>query len=225
MTWLKICGTTNLRDAQLSIDAGADALGFIFAPSPRRIDVADAEAIIRALSGDVESIGVFANQAADHVAAIADQAGLTGVQLHGDEPPSSLREYRRTLGDRRIIKTLHAGDLVRSRDTLAAYLSACDSIDAVLLDSGSAQQRGGTGMAFAWNETLSVATEIREATSLIIAGGLNSANVAEAMKLFDPWGVDVVSGVESCPGTKDEPKLREFVAAVRQTELSSIRRK
>ena len=225
MTWVKICGTTNLRDAELSVAAGADALGFIFAPSPRQVDIATAAAIIGALASEVEAIGVFVNDTPEHVAEVTEQTGLTGVQLHGDESAAKLREYRRLLGDRKIIKAFSARDPLRSGDDLSAYLSACDSIDAILLDSGSAQQRGGTGVAFDWQDALPVAEEIRGATSLIIAGGLDSENVAGAIEIFDPWGVDVVSGVEASPGKKDEVKLRKFVAAVRQTEQSITRRK
>jgi len=225
MTWVKICGTTNLRDAELSVAAGANALGFIFAPSPRKIEIGEAAAIVHALRGEVETIGVFVNEMPERLAEMSEQVGLAGVQLHGDEPAQSLREYRRLLGERKIIKTLHASDLLRSRNGLAAYLSACDSVDAILLDSGSARGRGGTGAAFPWEEALPLAAEIRRGTSLIIAGGLNAENVARAIRLFDPSGVDVVSGVEGSLGNKDEAKLREFVTAVRQTEPSMTRRK
>ncbi len=220
MTWIKICGTTNLRDAQLSLAAGADALGLIFAPSARRIELTTASVIVSALSGEAEMIGVFVNETPRRVAEVAKHVGLTGVQLHGDEPAASLPEFRRALGDRKIIKTLHVNELLNAGEKLAAYLSARDSIDAILLDSGSAQERGGTGAAYDWTRALPIAEQIRNATPLIVAGGLTPQNVARAIELFEPWGVDIVSGVESAPGKKDETKLHDFLAAVRQTPAS-----
>jgi phosphoribosylanthranilate isomerase len=219
MTWIKVCGTTNLPDAQMSVSSGADALGFIFAPSPRRIGVALASEIVAALPNEVERIGVFVNQSPERVAEIAVQVGLTGVQLHGDEPPEQLPEFRGAVGSRRIIKALQARELLNaSRDMVAKYLRSCDSIDAVLLDSGSPSQRGGTGDVFSWEEALPLAASIQEAFPLIIAGGLNSRNADEAVQLFHPWGLDVVSGVERAPGKKDGIKLRDFIEAVRREQ-------
>jgi len=224
MTWVKICGTTNLHDAQLCVSAGADALGFIFAPSPRQIEIEAAKEIVAAIAGHVETVGVFVDESPQRVAEVASHAGLSGVQLHGDEPASMLPLFRRGLGNRKIIKTLHASELLERRRMLAEYLLARDSIDAILLDSGSPQQRGGTGTQFAWNKALPIATEIRRVMPLIIAGGLNADNVGHAIELFDPWGIDVVSGVESSPGNKDDGKLRDFMAAVRQTQASARQR-
>ena len=221
MTWVKICGTTNLRDAQLSIAAGADALGFIFAPSPRAIDVDTARQIVRDVGGKVEFIGVFVNQTPCAVSEVAQQAALSGVQLHGDEPPESLAEFRAELGDRKIIKVLHAGELLSNgAGKLSEYLSVRTSFDAILLDSGSLRQRGGTGVPYDWGQVLPFAEEIRKAMPLIIAGGLKADNVARVIELFDPWGVDVVSGVESQPGEKDDTLVHQFVAAARQTPAS-----
>jgi phosphoribosylanthranilate isomerase len=221
MTWVKLCGTTDLHDAELSVAAGTDALGFIFAPSPRRIAIAEAAEIIARLPDGIEKIGVFVNQTPAHVAEVAQQAGLSGVQLHGDEPVEQMSEFRRALGERRIIKTLQARDILKAPERLAEYLAARGSIDAILLDSGSALQRGGTGTPFAWQEVAPFAAAVRAAMPLIVAGGLNPQNVAKAIQLFAPWGVDVVSGVESEPGTKDEARLRDFVAAVRHTQASA----
>jgi phosphoribosylanthranilate isomerase len=220
MTWVKICGTTSLHDAQLATTAGADALGFIFAPSPRAVDVDSVRAIVRELPANVEKVGVFVNQTACAVAEVAQQAALTGVQLHGDEPPESLAEFRAELGDRKIIKVLHANELLEVARPLDRYLDMRGTFDAILLDSGSAQQRGGTGAAYEWNRVVPIAREIRKAMPLIIAGGLNAENVARAIAWFEPWGVDVVSGVESSPGTKEARKLRDFIAAVRQAPAS-----
>jgi phosphoribosylanthranilate isomerase len=225
MTWVKICGTTNLRDAEFSLVAGADALGFIFAPSPRKVDITAAADIIAPLSGHAEMIGVFVNETPERVAEIADQVVLSGVQLHGEELPDSLPEFRRTLGGRKIIKVLHAADLLGDGGgKLSEYLAARESLDAILLDSGSAQQRGGTGIAYDWNRVLPIAAEIRKAMPLIVAGGLNAGNVARAIEFFDPWGVDVVSGVESRAGVKDEMLVKEFITTARQTAASTKQR-
>ena len=215
--WVKVCGTTSLHDARLSVAAGANALGFIFAPSPRRVEVSEAGGIVAALADEVESIGVFVNESPTTVAEVASRVGLSGVQSHGDEAASQMAEFRRTLGQRKIIKTLTVSNLQSNHNSqLEDYLDAHESLDAILLDSGSAQQRGGTGVPFDWKDAEVIASRIRDRMPLIVAGGLNSDNVAQAIELFQPWGVDVVSGVESAPGTKDEIKLREFMSAVRQ---------
>jgi len=215
MTWIKICATTNLRDAQASVAAGANALGFTFAPSARRMEVATAGEIIAALPPEVEKIGVFVNETPERVAEIAARVGLTGVQLHGDEPAAELPKYRQMLGARRLIKTLQARALLTSGSDQQAYLDARANLDAILLDSGAPEQRGGTGVPFDWQSALPIVQEIKAVLPVIIAGGLTAANVGQAIRLFDPWGVDVVSGVERGPGNKDDVKLRSFVAAVR----------
>lgn len=213
MTWIKICGTTSLRDAQLSVDAGADALGFIFAPSPRHVEVETAAGIVAALPPAIETIGVFVNETPERIAEVADRVSLSGVQLQGDEPAEQLGEFRRTIGRRKIIKGLAAAALTVER--IESYLRLPNDIDAILLDSGSAKQRGGTGVPFDWERARALAGEIRAAMPLIIAGGLNCDNVGQAIQFFAPWGVDVVSGVERATGTKDREKLRAFIAAAR----------
>jgi phosphoribosylanthranilate isomerase len=220
MTWIKSCATTNLGDAQVSVATGADALGFIFAPSTRRIEVGTAAEIIMALPAMTEKIGVFVNESPERVAVIAAQAGLTGVQLQGDEPAAQLAEYRRLLGGRKVIKTLQARELLAGGDDrkLQAYLEARGTINAILLDSARPDQRGGTGLPFDWEAALPIVQRIKVVFPVIVAGGLTAGNVAQAIQLFKPWGVDVVSGVERETGKKDEAKLRGFVEAVRQAE-------
>lgn len=220
MTWIKFCGTTNLHDAQMSIASGANALGFIFAPSPRQVEIARAAEIVAALPDGVEKIGIFVNESPARVAEIVTLVRLTGVQLHGNEPAEQLPQFRHALGSRRIIKTLLASELLSGKDMVAGYLGSCDSIDAVLLDSGSAAKPGGTGIPFAWEDAVPLAAEIQAVVPVIIAGGLNPRNVGEALRLFCPWGVDVVSGVEREAGRKDETRLGDFVAAVRRAQVS-----
>jgi phosphoribosylanthranilate isomerase len=216
MIWIKICGTTNIHDAQLAVEAGANAIGFIFATSPRATDVDIARGIIREVASKAETIGVFVNQTPCAVAEVAQQTGLSGVQLHGDEVPDSLPNFRAALGQRKIIKVLHADELLSNAHKLDSYLAARESLDAILLDSGSPQQPGGTGAAYDWNSVLPVAQRIRSTLPLIIAGGLRPENIARAIGLFEPWGVDVVSGVEDRPGHKDETKVHAFIAGARQ---------
>ena len=220
MTWVKICGTTNLRDAQASVAAGANALGFIFAPSTRQVDVECAAKIIAELPAEVARIGVFVNETPDGMAEIAAQVGLTGAQLHGDEAAADLAGYRKALGGRKLIKTLQARELLANGGggTLQAYLDAREDFDAILLDSGVPNKRGGTGVPFDWKAALPLVQKIKGVLPVIIAGGLTAENVGQAIRLFEPWGVDVVSGVERKTGKKDEAKLRSFVGAARQME-------
>jgi phosphoribosylanthranilate isomerase len=220
MTWVKICATTNLCDGQASVAVGANALGFIFAPSTRRIEVGTAAEIIAALPAETEKIGVLVNEMPERAAQIAEQVGLTGAQLHGDEPPVQLTNYRQMLGGRKLIKTLQARELLAEGGDriLQSYLDVSGSLDAILLDSGVPSHRGGTGMPFDWQAALPLVQKIKAVLPVIIAGGLTPDNVGQAIRLFEPWGVDVVSGVERETGKKDEAKLRSFIAAVRQTE-------
>ncbi len=215
MIWIKICATTNLDDALASLDAGANALGFIFTTSSRQITLDEAAKIIASLPPSVEKIGVVVNESPEALAKLATDVGLSGLQLHGDEPAEQLPEYRRALGLRRIIKTLQAREILAAPGTLDDYLRNSKSIDGILIDSGSAAARGGTGVPFDWNTAIPIIERIKQHLPVIIAGGLTPANVADAIRLFDPCGVDVVSGVELSPGKKDPAKLRFFIAAAR----------
>jgi len=215
--WIKICATTNLDDALACLAAGANALGFILTGSPRQIAPEYAAAIIAALPPSVEKIGVVVNETPQRLAELANQIGLTGLQLHGDEPPDQLPEFRRALGLHKIIKTLRARELLAAPGMLDDYLRNSKSIDGILLDSGSPAARGGTGQTFDWNAALPIVERIKQVVPVIIAGGLTPANVAGAIRLFDPCGVDVVSGVELSPGAKAPDKLRAFLASARAT--------
>src|SRR5271169_6280831 len=162
MIWIKICATTNLDDAQASLDAGANALGFILTASPRQITPETAAKIIAALPPSVEKIGVVVNESPEALAKLATDVGLTGLQLHGDEPPDQLPEFRRALGLRKIIKTLQARELLAAPDKLDDYLRNSESIDGLLLDSGSPAARGGTGIPFDWNAALPIVERIKQ---------------------------------------------------------------
>jgi phosphoribosylanthranilate isomerase len=213
--WIKICATTNLDDARAAIDAGADALGFILTESPRQITPERTADIISALPASVEKIGVVVNETPAALAKLASDVGLTGLQLQGDEPAEQLPEFRRALGLRKIIKTLQARELLADPAKLETYLAQRESYDGILLDSGSAAARGGTGQTFDWNAMVPIVERIKAVVPVIIAGGLNPENVGEAVRSFDPCGVDVVSGVEREVGKKDEAKIRAFVEAAR----------
>ena len=216
MTWVKICGTTNLADAEAAMNAGTDALGFIFAPSPRQITEEAAAEIIDALPPTLKKIGVTVNQSPEAVAKLAQNVGLTGIQLHGDEPGDQMWAYRSALAPRMIIKTLQAQQVLTGGDDfLYSYLRVSEFFDSVLLDAGTPGQPGGTGVPFDWDALVGIVSHIQQWIPVIIAGGLTAANVSAAVQLFAPWGVDVVSGVESKPGRKDAAKLTAFVAAVR----------
>jgi len=211
--WIKICATTSLDDALVSLDAGANALGFILTESPRQITPEKAAEIISALPPSMEKIGVVVNETPDALTKLATDIGLTGFQLHGDEPPDQLPEFRRALGLRKIIKTLQARELLAEPSKLDAHLAVHASYDGILLDSGSPAVRGGTGQTFDWNAALPIVERIKQHVPVVIAGGLDPDNVGDAIRLFDPCGVDVVSGVELAPGKKDVAKVRSFIAA------------
>jgi phosphoribosylanthranilate isomerase len=212
--WIKICATTCIDDAFSSIEAGADALGFVFSASPRQISAERAREIVRQLPANIESIGVFRNESVERVAQVADEAGLTGVQLHGDETAAFITRIRAIFPAHRrigVIKAVLVNDYFEER--FAEICTDSDGIDSILLDSG-----GGSGRTFDWKRVQPLVEENRK--PLILAGGLNASNIEEAIRIFTPWGVDVVSGVEHEPGRKDPEKLRAFVAAARRTQPS-----
>jgi phosphoribosylanthranilate isomerase len=218
MTWIKICGTTNLEDAQLAAEAGADALGFIFAPSARRIAPAAAAEIIPVLPSKVEKVGVFVNEPAGQLGEMVTTLGLTAVQLHGDETSEVVHAIEAAFGgDFRIIKAL-AAEAASGDSPLSDEFARPKR--AFLLDNTGLGARGGTGEAFSWHDTALGVRKLSLRFNFIIAGGLTPENVSEAIRLFRPWGVDVVSGVESKPGKKDPGKLRAFIQAVREADTS-----
>jgi phosphoribosylanthranilate isomerase len=196
--FIKVCGTTCEDDALLAVALGADAVGFVFAPSPRQIAPQIAGDIVKRLPPEIVSIGVFQDVPPERVLRIAHAAGLRGVQLHGREPVETAQWLSTRLP--MVIQAFPAGDarVGRARE-YQAY--------AVLLDA----PHPGSGQVFDW----SLAAEVPAGQRLMIAGGLTAANVAAAIGRARPWGVDVVSGVEREPGRKDPIKMREFIEAAR----------
>lgn len=203
--FIKVCGITNLEDALAAVEAGADALGFNFyRQSPRYIAPDVARRITEQLPSTVMKVGVFVNESEpDEIARIMDSAGLTAVQLHGDESP----EYCSQLRDRFTIKA------VRARDDFEPQVVREYETDAILLDAYANGARGGTGRVVDWE----VARRVRELVpQLFLAGGLSPENVAEAIAAVDPYAVDACSSLESAPGRKDTKRVNAFVAAARR---------
>jgi phosphoribosylanthranilate isomerase len=211
-TWIKICGTTSLEDALSSMEAGADALGFIFAPSKRRILPENAQKIIQELPEKIEKIGVFLDAGAMGIRHVVREVALTGIQMHGEGefPPevySYLPEDRRE--GLRKIKTIIVWEGFEAR--FDSYAAVPGVVDTWLFDSGA-----GSGKPFDWQGAR--AKLGKRQGKFIVAGGLTPENVGDAIRTFRPWGVDVVTGVELEPGRKDPEKLKAFVAAVRKAE-------
>jgi phosphoribosylanthranilate isomerase len=218
MTWIKICGTTNLEDAKAAVEAGADALGFIFARSRRRISPKDAKRITTELPRATEKVGVFVNQSAKIIRSTVETAGLTGVQLHGDEDVDLIRDLRKQMTWLAIYRVA-AMNLVPKNGGVADLLKYIEAgCDGLVLDSGDRSRRGGTGTRFAWDEAAPLAQMLARKTKIVIAGGLTAENVANAIETFRPFGVDVVSGVEKKAGEKDHGKVKAFIEAVRAAD-------
>jgi phosphoribosylanthranilate isomerase len=215
--WIKICGNTSLNDARLAAEAGADAVGFVFAPSPRRVTVAQVAAITPHLPATVEKIGVFVDASLDEIESTVRACFLTGVQLHFDAAPELPEKLRDRLGlQLRILRVIHYdSDSGMHVTTQISEHARNPHVHAVLIDSRTAAAVGGTGVTFDWAEARGTVFDDREKFKLIVAGGLNPDNAAEAVATLLPWGVDVVSGVEAAPGRKDPDKVRAFIANAR----------
>jgi phosphoribosylanthranilate isomerase len=198
---VKICGVRSVEEAEAALEAGADALGFNFwPPSPRYVSPRAASEIINHLSPVVSTVGVFVNEEANRIIDIAFEVGLTAVQLHGDESP----EFCERLGSIKTIKAIRVGQ--------DFDLSVIESypVSMVLLDSDIKGSYGGTGQRFDWR----IAIEAKRLARIILAGGLTTDNVWEAITHVRPAAIDVCSGVEAAPGRKDLDKLRRFMAIV-----------
>ena len=217
--WIKICANTSLGDAQLAADAGADAVGFVFAPSPRRVTAEQAAKIVAQLPAALEKIGIFVDAGFGEIAATVEAAGLTGVQLHFDAPAALPAQLRERFGPGlRILGVVHFD--ARAGKHVAA-ITRDEHIDALLVDSRTAAAVGGTGVAFDWDAASKTIFQDTGAR-MVAAGGLTPENVADAIATLRPWGVDVVSGVEAAPGRKDPAKVRAFVANARAANTSAV---
>jgi phosphoribosylanthranilate isomerase len=221
---VKVCGITNRPDAQEAVEAGADLLGFIFFPkSPRWVtpeQVRDILGVIR--QANVLRVGVFVNESAQHIAQVLDFCGLDLAQLHGEEPPAVLglgggkTHMPRSPLRGRAYKAVRPSSLeealvLAQRYALPPQRQGQDLLPAFLLDAYHPELRGGTGRTGDWQLAVSLAIQ----HPLLLAGGLAPANIAQAVRIVRPWGVDVASGVEKAPGQKDHAALRAFITAAK----------
>lgn len=195
---MKVCGITSEEDALLAVAVGADAVGFIFAPSQRQVSAGRVADIVKRLPAEVLTVGVFKNESTARIREIVNQTGLTAVQLHGAETPAMVREVKQDV--RTVFKVVSPGSEAFERaDEFGA--------DAIMVDSPG----GGTGQVFDWR----LAEDAPAGVPLIMAGGLHPGNVAEAIAKVRPWGVDAATGTERSPGVKDPVLVRQFVQNAR----------
>jgi phosphoribosylanthranilate isomerase len=226
--FVKLCANTNPEDARLAAELGADAVGFVFAPSKRRVTAEQVAAMTRELPEGVEKVGVFAGDVgARELARSVRQAGLTAVQLHGAFDGQVVRELVAEFGGGlKVVQTVAYALDAADRDAADARFEGTlrEVVDeaavwAVLVDAARAGASGGLGVAFDWAHVGRIVERVvggREPRPrVILAGGLDAENVAEAVAAMKPWGVDVASGVEASPGKKDVGRMRAFVEAAR----------
>jgi phosphoribosylanthranilate isomerase len=218
--FIKICANTNLEDARLAAELGVDAVGFVFAPSKRRVTPEQVAEITRELPADLAKVGVFTSTDAAEIVQAAKVARLTAVQLHSAFDPQLVDAINAGSGGVlhvvQVVDVPVGMDQEKLRSVLTAVLSH-PYVLVALLDASHGGASGGTGRSFDWERTAAEVLAVQKATGgwVIVAGGLNAENVGEAIEAFAPWGVDVASGVESAPGKKDPERLRAFVAAAR----------
>ena len=199
---VKICGITSTADAITAVEAGADALGFVFyEKSPRYVTSAQAAAIIRHLPPFISRVGLFVDMPLDQIQRVLLETGIDTLQFHGEESPEFCRQFHHA-----TLKAIR----VRGAESLREIPSF--PVTGILLDSFVAGHLGGTGVQFKWELALEAK---RLGKPLILAGGLNVGNVEQAVRTVNPYGVDVSSGVESAPGKKDVAKVRDFIAIAR----------
>lgn len=216
--WIKICGNTSLEDARFAAEAGAHAVGFVFAPSPRRVEADLVRRIIHQLPPRLEKYGVFVDAGFDEIVSTVATSGLTGVQIHrsADELlPSRLRRHFAQLPERiGILRVLHYKN--QGFQEQLTELGRAEALDGVLVDSSTERAIGGTGTSFNWTEARESFLRTAPHLRLIAAGGLGPENVKQAIQILRPWGVDVVSGVENAPGKKDPARVLAFIRSAQE---------
>jgi phosphoribosylanthranilate isomerase len=210
MLRIKICGITNPEDALAAIKYGADALGFVFySESPRSITPDKAKEIISLLPPFITTVGVFVDEKVSDIEKTVQHTGIDIVQLHGSEPP----EYCKDISSKRVIKAIRIKELT-DLEPLKHYRAS-----AFLLDTYTPDSIGGTGLVFNWE----IAIEAKRFGRIILAGGLTPENIEDAVKMVQPYGIDVASGVEgSEKGKKDHNKLRLFIERARKASTGVI---
>ena len=207
MTKIKICGITNLGDALAALKLGIDALGFVFAESPRSVTSDTVEQIVSEIAVPVLKVGVFVNEEIEKVQQIFEKCSLNYVQLSGHED----RDYIEKL-------TVPTIKVFKVKDQTVLKEIPQYDLNLFMLDSFNENQKGGTGKIFNWN----IAREARKFGRVILSGGLTPENVFSALQQVEPYGVDVSSGVEELPGKKDKKKLEQFVKEVRRWDYQTI---
>jgi phosphoribosylanthranilate isomerase len=223
MTWVKICGITNLEDARVAVDAGADALGFVFyGKSPRNVSTGSVADIVQYLPTNVDKIGVFADATLDEVLARIRDVGLTGVQLHSSQSPN-IEDLQKLSRENQNLKRIWVCRTDQLLEKGSLFLSAefAALLYALMFDSASTSQPGGTGQRFDWNAARGFIRSASLSIPTIVAGGLTPDNIGEAIRLLQPYGVDVSSGVEARPGKKDPHKVEAFIRAVRNQQRTA----
>jgi phosphoribosylanthranilate isomerase len=203
MVFTKVCGITNPGDARVAVDAGADAIGLIFAESPRKVSREEARKVSIALPENILKVGVFVDAEPGEVLQIAREVGLDLAQLHGDETPEMVAAIRNA--GLPVMKALR----VRNTEALGALERY--EVDLFMLDAWSARARGGTGETFDWG----LAKSVKGRGNIVVSGGLTPENVREAVEFFEPYGVDASSSLEERPGKKSGERVRRFVRAAK----------
>ena len=214
--FVKICGITHPAQGQEIVALGADAIGLVFAKSPREVTPIMAREIVVGLPAGFPTVGVFVNSTADRINSIVSQTGIRYVQLHGNEPPEILAEI--SVPCIKVFTMRDKNWLAEIRKFIDAFgENKSGKLAAVLIDTYNPNIAGGTGESFDWNSVGEVRKngEMEDLPPLVLAGGLKPENIAQAIKLVKPWGVDVSSGVEAEPGIKDMDKVKAFLQAVR----------
>jgi phosphoribosylanthranilate isomerase len=232
MTWVKICGITNLEDALVAVEAGADAVGFVFyEKSPRKIVADSAREILAKIPLHIERVGVFVNTSLKEVFETAEAAGLSAIQVYGDQSEVS-RDYLALAKSAPRQKLIYAMDGNGFADSGGVHQKSymwlisqrlAEGLYALLVDCASVEKPGGSGNKFDWTRARGAVQVMNAIKPTIVAGGLDAQNVATAMTLLQPWGVDVSSGVEARPGKKDPEKVRAFIKAVREADKANSR--
>jgi phosphoribosylanthranilate isomerase len=216
--WIKVCGNTNLEDASFAAETGADALGFVFAPSPRQVQPEQVRQIVDQLPSQVEKYGVFVDAGFDEIVATVKAAGLTGVQLHRSPDASLPHRLRQHFnGHLEILRVVH----YQAQD-FEQQLAAFTAGEGVLVDSSSRKAAGGTGTSFDWAGARDSFARAGSHLRLIAAGGLTPDNVKQAIDILRPWGVDAVSGLERTPGKKDPARVLAFIRSAQAAPVNSL---
>ena len=211
-----------MEDARIAVDAGADALGFVFyEQSPRLVSSPAVRDIVDQLPASIDKVGVFVDTPAEEIIDIVRRARLSCIQIHGQERVTveNIEKIKGSMAELKVIYVYSGTELVDGGFLMSEQAKTL--LYALMFDSGTSARPGGTGKRFDWENARGMVQAVRLAVPVIVAGGLNTANVKEAIRLFQPYGVDVATGVEAKPGRKDPEKVRGFIQAVRDADRTA----